>query len=284
MKQSQILSVLVQSLLWGLVIICFWQSISFFYNIARLDNIQPLTIDLRKHHYRQDNDTNLATISYLFNKNKISDNKNTLSELINKSVIFPDIKLQGTIVNSNPNKSLAIIMQANKQSMLGIGEKITATEAAIYQILDDSIIIQQEGQKKTIYLKINELASRATSQSASSPKFSSPSKITTDIQNFRETLANNPSAIAHYVSFNPVFTDGKTTGYRLSPRGDEKIFHLLGLQKNDVAYAISGSDFYVKLSDAKALAGLWGKMQQIDSFTLHLKRNDQKHEVVISLR
>ncbi len=279
------LSTLAVLLIWGALGICLWQGVILFKQFKQSDDITPAYYNLNNGIKKTVVDSvDFQAIGNLFYKKEIIESVDTpVTE--KKPVVFPDVALQGTIVNSDPRQSLAIVVLSGKQKMLSLGEVIGKSQATIQQVMDEEIVIQLDGERKNIKITRNEASVASAPPPRPRPKPTPPKQDGLDnLQGILAELSNNPSAFVKYVRFTPIFTDGKISSFQISPGENEKIFKQLGLKQNDLVNAISSADFYVETSNTNALGELWKRMKTVDSFTLHLTRDEQQHEVVISLR
>ncbi|MBS9778566.1 MAG: type II secretion system protein GspC [Gammaproteobacteria bacterium] len=247
------------------------------------------------------------TYDFLFKRS----NTSTLSQggkniqKITPEVLFPSIVLHGIIANSNPKKSLAIVSWENRQFLTSIGDNIGKTEAILTAISDTNITISLAGSEKDIPQvadqkifnhqnpnKYSTIANthRTRRNDYTVPKNNEQQSDITDvssgltIEKIRKELSTNPSKISRYVRFNPNFENGNMNGFRVSPGENQEIFKKIGLKNNDLITAISSADFKIDINNSQSMLDIWSKMKKADSFTFHVTRDNQQHEVNFSLK
>ncbi len=280
MNRARAFSLLTTGLLGLGMIFCLWQAVVLWQSMQQKPTIEPVYYRLSNDALKKTPQRDLSTLQRLFTQAPQAILPPEPVAAIVPAVTFPELELLGTIVNSNPDKSLAIFVIDGQQKLFGRGEHIGDSQVKLGTIKDERVTVYLNGEQKnlTIVPRYGQHPPAAVQEQAPPP--ANPDNL----QTLQQALAENPSAIVEYVRFNPEFKDGKLSAYRISPGKNVNLFRQLGLEQNDLVYAISSADFYIEMSDSNALLSLWPKMQQIDSFKLHLTRNEQQHEVVIALR
>lgn len=277
---------LLRTLIILLIAVCVWQGVLLVKQLNQKTIIEKVNIQPKETVSPSDDNARpqFSKIQQLFEYAITIDKPPEQATIIEHApatvnISFPPIQLLGVVANSNPEKSLAIIFQENEQKLLGVGDFVGETEVTIAKITENNITLRLSGQDKILKIPPRFTTPSLTEQ----PDIGQTSKNI--LSRLKSELSTNPNRFTEYVRFNPVFDENNAiTAYRISAGKDAEIFSALGLEQNDLITAISSADFYTPLSNSEALLSLWSQMRNIDSFTLHIKRNSQQYEIVVPLR
>jgi general secretion pathway protein C len=178
--------------------------------------------------------------------------------------------LAGVIADKDPNKGQAIIGEnANAAKLYSVGGAINGG-ARLHAVYADRVLLERNGALETLSLPRNE--SPAGRASAPPPSFGSRAAA----------MANaNPTLLAGMVRIQPVFTQGKLTGYRIFPGGTKgnAAFSQLQLKPGDLIEAVNGTP----LDDAGRAMEVLQTLSSSASATVTVSRNGQSQEVNLNL-
>ncbi|MGR5503403.1 type II secretion system protein GspC [Vibrio sp. DNB22_10_4] len=192
-----------------------------------------------------------------------------------------NVVLVGSVVSSNPERSLAVVAHRGKQGTYGIGEQIDGTRATVNAVFIDRIIISNSGRDETVMLEgveykkleLNQRPKAAASNIAGNNPIDSEEKLAA----IRRTITQDPQQIFQYVRLSQVKRDGKVAGYRVSPGRDPELFNSVGLQNGDIAIALNGAD----LTDPAAMGQIYQSITDLTELNLIVERDGQQHDIFI---
>jgi general secretion pathway protein C len=176
--------------------------------------------------------------------------------------------LAGVIADKDPNKGQAIIGgNAASAKLYAVGASIPGG-ARLHSIFADRVLIERNGALETLRLPRN------------AP--SSGGKIASAVPTPRaESMAQNSTVLAGLVHIQPVFNQGKLSGYRIFPGGTRgnSAFTQLGLRAGDLILAVNGT----ALDDAGRAMEILQTLSSSASAALTVSRNGQSQEVNLNL-
>lgn len=192
-----------------------------------------------------------------------------------------NVVLVGSVVSSNPERSLAVVANRGKQGTYGIGEQIDGTRASIAAVFIDRIIISNAGRDETVMLEGIEYKKLELKQpapaAASNVVGNNPVDNEEKLAAIRNTITQDPQQIFQYVRLSQVKRDGKISGYRVSPGRDAELFNAVGLQNGDIAIALNGAD----LTDPAAMGQIYQSITDLTELNLTVERDGQQHDIFI---
>ena len=178
--------------------------------------------------------------------------------------------LAGVLADPDPSKGQAIIgATATSAKVYAVGAMISGG-ARLHSIYSDRVLIERNGGLETLKLPHTAASSGA-------------SKIAMSQQAPRAEAAqhDNSSVLAGLVRIQPVFNQGKLSGYRIFPGGTKgnNAFNQLGLKSGDLIQAVNGTP----LDDAGRAMEVLGTLSSSSSATVTVSRNGQAQEVNLNL-
>jgi general secretion pathway protein C len=180
--------------------------------------------------------------------------------------------LAGVIAGNDPNKGQAIIgASAASAKLCAVGAMISGG-ARLHSIFSDHVLIERNGGLETLKLPHTAPnASPAIKPMAGAP----PAPPHTDAQR------DNSTVLAGLVRIQPVFNQGKLSGYRIFPGGGRgnTAFTQLGLRSGDLIVAINGSP----LDDAGRAMEVMQTLSSASSATVTVSRSGVTQEVNLNL-
>jgi general secretion pathway protein C len=179
--------------------------------------------------------------------------------------------LAGVIADKDPAKGLAIIGEnAVAAKLYAVGGSIPGG-AHLHAVYSDRVLLERNGALETLKLpRSAQLGAQAT-PGGTSPL---PSRLS--------AAAVNPTLLAGLVRVQPVFSQGKLTGYRIFPAGTKAgaaAFTQLGLRAGDLIEAVNGTP----LDDAGRAMEVLQTLGSSATATITVSRNGASQEVNLNL-
>lgn len=179
-------------------------------------------------------------------------------------------RITGIISHPDEQKSLAIIVSGGQERGYRPGERIHRTDADIQMIYPDRVVVDNNGQQEALLLYPNE---------PDRPMPTNAVAKTQDVSQVREQLLANPQSLLELISISPVREGGELRGYRINPRRNPELFNNLGLQPNDLAVSINGSD----LTNNQEAMQVFAELPNARHIVLTVEREQQLVNIEISL-
>jgi general secretion pathway protein C len=178
--------------------------------------------------------------------------------------------LAGVIAGKDPAKGQAIIGQnAMAAKVYSVGGAI-AGGATLHEVYADHVILERNGTMEILKLPRNAQGVGPAGASSAPP----PARAS--------GLANtNPTLLAGLVRIQPVFSQGKLSGYRIFPGGSRgnTVFSQLNLKPGDLITAVNGTP----LDDAGKAMDVLQTLSSSASATVTVSRNGQPQEVNLNM-
>lgn len=183
-----------------------------------------------------------------------------------------NLRLIGVTASNNPERSAAVIQQGSEQRTYIPGEQIARSRAVLEEILPDRVLLNNEGQRETLYLEgrdgyeavltvpqIDAATGPVAGESEVAEEATEiPDQLASDIEDIRD----NPEAINELIQISPARGPEGLQGYRLEPRDNPEAFAEAGFQPGDVAVAINGFDL-TDMTEAMQIMNELDDLQQI---------------------
>ncbi len=196
------------------------------------------------------------------------------------------LKLSGVVAATDPAQSSAIIVYQGKQDSYFIDSEIKGTNAKVYNVYEDRIILDVKGMYQTLMLDGVEESTRKVklheSKNLTSSKSRKPSKRPKKIQTVnldRRALLKDPGKLTDFIGISPVREDNQIKGYRVRPGKDRSLFEQAGLRNGDLAVELNGID----LTDMQQTISLMKEFPTMTEISLTVDRNGQLHELYFSI-
>jgi len=174
------------------------------------------------------------------------------------------------IADKDPSKGQAIIGEnAIAAKLYAVGGAIPGG-AHLHAVYSDRVLIERNGVLEALKFP-------RTPQTGSA--FGPSPPVTRN--NVAAAAAANPTLLAGLVRIQPVFAQGKLTGYRIFPGGAKgtTAFTQLGLKPGDLIEAVNGTP----LDDATRAMEVLQTLGSAASATVTVSRNGQSQEVNLNL-
>jgi len=180
--------------------------------------------------------------------------------------------LAGVIADKDPNKGQAIIGEnATAAKLYAVGGAIPGG-ARLHAVYSDRVLLERNGALEALSLPHNEQPGGRSIGSAAAPSLGS---------RFAAAATANPTLLAGLVRVQPVFVQGKLSGYRIFPGGAKgnSAFTQLGLKPGDLIEAVNGTS----LDDASRAMEVLQTLGSSATATITVSRNGQSQEVNLNL-
>lgn len=194
--------------------------------------------------------------------------QDTRPSLQNTAFRTLNLKVSGIVTSSKSGNSIAIIAKDNQQFSLGLGEKIPGASATVEDIFVDHIVINNQGKNESFFLDFDKQTQNIEhnyKHLASGYAITSESYKTQNFYNL--------------VSMTPIIVNKKLNGYRLTPGKDSQLFYHVGLQDNDLAVSLNGSD----LRDTKQSQQIMEQLPDITEIKITVERDGKLHDIFIAV-
>jgi general secretion pathway protein C len=178
--------------------------------------------------------------------------------------------LAGVIAERDPTKGQAIIgNSASAAKLIAVGAQIPGGGARLNSVYGDRVLIERNGRLETLMLP-----------RTPTPMRSGPAPAPGPVPN-QAALRDNSTVLAGLVRVQPVFSQGKLTGYRIFPGGNRgnSTFSQLGLRAGDLITAINGTP----LDDAARAMEIMQTLSSSATATVTVSRNGQAQDVNLNL-
>jgi general secretion pathway protein C len=178
--------------------------------------------------------------------------------------------LAGVIADKDPSKGQAIIGDtAAAAKLVAVGAMIGGG-ARLSAVYGDRVLLERNGRNETLLLP------RTAAKGSGAPLTPAPAPGART-----NTLQDNATVLAGLVRVQPVFNQGKLSGYRIFPGGSHgnSAFTQLGLRAGDLILAVNGTS----LDDAGRAMEVLQTLSSSASATVTVSRNGQPQEVNLNL-
>ncbi|HEY6452037.1 MAG TPA: type II secretion system protein GspC [Steroidobacteraceae bacterium] len=175
--------------------------------------------------------------------------------------------LAGVIADQDPAKGQAIIGDTAAAGKLYAVGALISGGARLNAVYEDHVLLERNGRLETLLLPRNPTKGLP-------PPPLAPSARTAPLQ-------DNATVLAGLVRVQPVFNQGKLSGYRIFPGGSHgsSAFNQLGLRPGDLILAVNGTP----LDDAGKAMEVLQTLSSSASATVTVSRNGQPQEVNLNL-
>lgn len=208
-----------------------------------------------------------------------------------------NVKLTGLVaVPGRPDAGSAIIEHRGAEATYAVGDTLDGTRAKLHQVLEDRVLLEQNGRFETLMLDGVEFT-RIAQANAGLGQSDNPGDVVAveepivlaesiasgvinpDVQARRDEILAEPMKFFDYVRVSPVQRDGQLVGYRLMPGKDAAVFAQMGLQQNDLAIEING----IPLNDMQQAMRVINDLREATEATLKIERDGEIRDILFSL-
>jgi general secretion pathway protein C len=181
--------------------------------------------------------------------------------------------LTGIISADDPQNGLAILGQnAASAKVFAVGDNVPGG-AKLHAVYSDKVIIDRGGILETLALP------RQVAPGAPPPTASVLNTEAPVADRMRKLITEQPSLMADVMRPQPVFANGKQTGYRVYPGRNRAAFGRLGLKPGDLVTAINGTP----LDDPEHGQEIFRTLGSSAEAHVTVTRNGQQQDLTLNL-
>lgn len=181
--------------------------------------------------------------------------------------------LSGIMAADDPRYGLAIIGQsAQSTKVYAVGDNVP-NGAKLHAVYSDRVELEVNGHLETLVLP-RQMAAGGAPPSAGALQTESPVA-----DRMRKLITEQPSLLADVMRPQPVYANGKQTGYRVYPGRNRQAFLRLGLRPGDLVTAINGTP----LDDPEHGQQIFNTLGATSEAHVTVQRNGQQQDVVLNL-
>ncbi|HEY0340548.1 MAG TPA: type II secretion system protein GspC [Steroidobacteraceae bacterium] len=181
--------------------------------------------------------------------------------------------LTGIISAEDPQTGLAILGQtAATSKVFAVGDNLPGS-AKLHSVYSDRVVIDRGGRLETLVLP-RQAAPGGAPPSAAVLNTESPVA-----DRMRKLITEQPSLLADVMRPQPVFANGKQTGFRVYPGRNRQAFVRLGLRPGDLVTAINGTP----LDDPERGQEIFRTLGSSPDARVSVTRNGQQQDLTLNL-
>jgi general secretion pathway protein C len=181
--------------------------------------------------------------------------------------------LTGVIASNDPRYGLAILgPSAQSTKVYPVGDNVPGG-AKLHEVYPDHVVIDRGGVLETLALPRN------TAPGAPAPTTAALNTESPIADRMRKLINDQPALLADVMRPQPVFANGKQTGYRVYPGRNRQAFLRLGLRPGDLVTAINGTP----LDDPEHGQQIFQTLGSSSEAHVTVQRNGQQQDVVLNL-
>lgn len=183
------------------------------------------------------------------------------------------LTLTGIMAGDDPKYGLAILGQsAQSTKVYAVGDNVPGG-AKLHEVYDDRVVIDRGGHLETLVLP------RQAASGTAPPSSTSLATEPPVADRMRKLITEQPSILADVMRPQPVYANGKQTGYRVYPGRNRQAFLRLGLRPGDLVTAINGTT----LDDPDHGQQIFNTLGATSEAHVTVQRNGQQQDVVLNL-
>ncbi|HMU66053.1 MAG TPA: type II secretion system protein GspC [Cellvibrionaceae bacterium] len=152
-----------------------------------------------------------------------------------------DLKLQGVIMASDPEKSWAIIGEENSQQLFKIGDSIPPANGVTLEKVEDlRVILNNNGKREALWLYGEDGMNVASSRQAAAAPPPPPPPANVQQATVTQEQLQSATSIGDVVRFMVATEGGKMIGYKVRPGRKRELFDQVGLKNDDIVISVNG--------------------------------------------
>lgn len=215
-----------------------------------------------------------------------------------------NLRLQGIIASSDPEAAWAIIADGNSQALYRVGDKLPQGNASLVKVLEQRIILDNNGRYESLWLYSKEDAERRESfarDTGRAPPVQVPAQndyqnssnynnepvvnrseepaAEPEVRTLPASVAGEVKSISDVVRFTAARGNTGMMGYRIQPGRNRQLFDQAGLQPGDVVTAVNG----ISLDDPQQIRAVYQELQTATQAQLSILRDGEPVYIEISL-
>jgi general secretion pathway protein C len=181
--------------------------------------------------------------------------------------------LTGIIAADDPQMGLAILGQTPANAkVFAVGDTVPG-QAKLHAVYSDKVIIDRGGVLETLALP------KQVAPGAPPPRATALTTEEPVADRMRKLITEQPSLLTDVMRPQPVFANGKQTGYRVYPGRNRAAFGKLGLKPGDLVTAINGTS----LDDPDHGQEIFRTLGSSAEAHVTVTRNGQQQDLTLNL-
>lgn len=181
--------------------------------------------------------------------------------------------LTGIIAADDPRNGLAILgPTAPAAKVYAVGDNVPGG-AKLHSVYSDRVVIDRSGRLETLVLP------RQTTPTGPPPSATALNTESPVADRMRKLITEQPSLLIDVMRPQPVFANGKQTGYRVYPGRNRQAFIRLGLHPGDLVTAINGTP----LDDPEHGQQIFNTLGSSSEAHVTVTRNGQQQDLSLNL-
>ena len=198
-----------------------------------------------------------------------------------------NLKLQGVIASSDPDKAGAIIEEAADQVFYRVGDELKKNRGVkLAKVMEQRVILDNRGKYESLWLYSEEDFKKSSSSNKrrkSVPLNRGRSRGDEEdnerVIHSKARVDQLPKSVGDVVRFSVHREGGKMVGYRIRPGKDKALFEQLGLKTNDIVISVNGID----VDDPKKIRSVYKEVKTAPEAQLTVVRDGETFSINISL-
>ena len=183
------------------------------------------------------------------------------------------LSLKGTMANTDPESSIAIIADnLNEEKIYFIRDTVTAG-ATLHAVYPDRVVLNRSGTLEV--LKLPKDFPKGTRQVRRNT--TTVSRTAANPRSIQNIVTQNVTKLADVIRPTPYYVSGQMQGYRVYPGRDRKQFAALGLRPGDLIKDIDGA----ALTNPQQATQIFQSLGNAEQVSVTVERNGQPEVLVL---
>lgn len=203
-----------------------------------------------------------------------------------------NVKLTGLVSGLDPAMGSAVIESRGAEFGYAVGDSIEGTNATLYQVFNDRVLLRVAGRFETLMLDGVEFTRIAeanvglgredepepeTIVESSQPM--GPRVNSAELAAQREALLAEPMRFFEFIRVTPQRSGNEMLGFRLMPGRDPAMFQRLGFRPNDLAVEING----IPLNDLQQANMAMEQLRDASDASVRIERDGELIDIQFNL-
>lgn len=187
-----------------------------------------------------------------------------------------NLTLNGTVVSTIVEESLAIITKDNDEKVYKVGDELQSN-VKIASIYPEKVVINNRGRNEALNLpkESSELAPRKSRRAAPTRRSASANRVS---QQLRDEIKKNPAKLTDILRIKKGKLSSGVEGFRIYAGKERQKFNQLGLKAGDFVTAVNG----MSVADQNPFQ-LFQTLNNAPYINLSIQRNGQPTEISFDL-
>jgi general secretion pathway protein C len=201
-----------------------------------------------------------------------------------------NVKLTGLVSGLDPAMGSAVIESRGAEFGYAVGDSIEGTNATLYQVFNDRVLLSVAGRFETLMLDGVEFT-RIAEANVGLGREDEPETIALPAQPMaprvnsaelaaqREALLAEPMRFFEFIRVTPERRGNEMLGFRLMPGRDPGMFQRLGFRPNDLAVEING----IPLNDLQQANMAMEQLREASDASVRIERDGELIDIQFNL-